>query len=246
METNNDYRFSPTFGVSFGTGWRVMADNFLRLFLVVLVVAVLTGPAKGFHYNFNYSDIHHMPWNWNTDWEHLFSLASLGIVAGFLGLIALLYSFLALPVIQYGSKLIFVQATRKEKPEFELLLKGFWENYLSIILANLLVTALVIIGCIALIIPGIIIGCRLAFVSYLVMDKKLDPIEAVEQSWKLTRGHGWTIFFMGFVSIFIFLFGLILMIVGILPAIMWVSSSFATLYQSVLLEKEKPAEVLAA
>ena len=102
--------------------------------------------------------------------------------------------------------------------------------------------ALVILGCIALIIPGIIIGCRLVFVSYLVMDKKLDPIEAVEQSWKLTRGHGWTIFFMGFVSIFIVIFGLILMIVGIFPAIMWVSSSFASLYQSVINETEKPAE----
>jgi hypothetical protein len=74
------------------------------------------------------------------------------------------------------------------------------------------------------------------------MDKKLDPIEAVELSWKLTKGHGWTIFFMGFTSIFIVLFGLLLLIVGIFPAIMWVSSSFATLYQSVLLEKEKPVE----
>jgi len=26
-----------------------------------------------------------------------------------------------------------------------------------------------------------------AFVSYIVMDKKLDPIEAVELSWRLTR-----------------------------------------------------------
>jgi hypothetical protein len=31
------------------------------------------------------------------------------------------------------------------------------------------------------------------------------------------------------------------MFVGIFPAIMWVKSSFASLYQAVLLEKEKPA-----
>lgn len=193
--------------------------------------------------NFNGSDLHNLPFDWHGHWGHdLISLAPLGLLAGFFGLIALLYSFLALPVIEFGSKMIFVQAVRKIKPDFELLLKGFWENYLNIILANLLVVALVILGCIALIIPGIIIGCRLVFVSYLVMDKKLDPIEAVEQSWKLTRGHGWTIFFMGFVSIFIVIFGLILMIVGIFPAIMWVSSSFASLYQSVINETEKPAE----
>ncbi len=93
--------------------------------------------------------------------------------------------------------MIFVQAVRKIKPDFEYLIKGFMENYLHIILANLLVFALVILGFFALIIPGIIIACRLAFVSYIIMDKKLDPIEAVEMSWRLTRGYGWKIFFMG-------------------------------------------------
>jgi hypothetical protein len=246
METNNNYRLKPSFGDSFGTGWSVMGDNFLRLFLVVLVLTILSGPTKIFHMNFNGSDLHNLPFDWHGHWGNwghdLINLAPLGLLAGFLGLLALLYSFLALPVVDFGSKMIFVQAVRKIKPDFELLLKGFWENYLNIILANLLVVALVILGCIALIIPGIIIGCRLAFVSYLVMDKKLDPIEAVERSWKLTRGHGWTIFFMGFVSIFIFIFGLILMIVGVFPAMIWISSSFASLYQSVLNETEKPAE----
>jgi hypothetical protein len=247
METNNDYRLRPSFGDSLGTGWRVMGDNFLRLFLVVLVVAILSGPMKIFQMNFNGSDLHNLPFDWHGNWAHdLMRLAPLGLLAGFFGLLALLYSFLVVPVIEYGSKMIFVQAVRKIKPEFELLLKGFWENYLNIILANLLVFALVILGFIALIIPGIIIGCRLAFVSYLVMDKKLDPIEAVEQSWKLTRGHGWTIFLMGFVSIFICIFGLILMIVGIFPAIMWVSSSFASLYQAVLNEKEPQTEPVTA
>ena len=78
------------------------------------------------------------------------------------------------------------------------------------------------------------------------MDKKLDPIEAVELSWKLTKGHGWQIFFMGFVSIFIVIFGLCMVIVGIFPAIMWICSSFAALYESVLIEKEKPAEPVIA
>jgi NhaP-type Na+/H+ or K+/H+ antiporter len=78
------------------------------------------------------------------------------------------------------------------------------------------------------------------------MDKKLDPIEAVELSWKLTRGHGWRIFAMGLTSFFIMIFGLILFLIGIFPAMMWISSSFASLYQSVLLEKEKPVEAVAA
>jgi hypothetical protein len=161
-------------------------------------------------------------------------------------MLALLYAFLVAPVFEFGGDMIFLQAVRKVKPDFEYLIKGFMENYLSIILANLLVFALVVIGLFALLIPGIIIGCRLVFVTYIIMDKKLDPIEAVELSWKLTKGHGWQIFFMGFVSIFIVIFGLIMLFVGIFPALIWINSSFASLYESVLREKEKPAEAVAA
>ena len=246
METEKQYSLSPTFGDSFGTGWNVMFDNFLRLFLVIIILSILAAPLKIFHFNFNLSDLHRAPWFWRHDFGHnmrqIFILSPLGIFAAFFGLLRMLYAFLVKPVFQYGGNMIFVQAVRKIKPDFEYLIKGFMENYLHIILANLLVFALVILGLFALIIPGIIIGCRLVFVSYIIMDKKLDPIEAIERSWKLTKGHGWTIFFIGFTSIFIVLFGLLLFIVGIFPAIMWVESAFATLYQSVLLEKEKPVE----
>jgi hypothetical protein len=240
METEKNYRLVPTFGNSFGTGFQVMLDNFLRLLLVVFVLAILTGPTK-LGFNFDKGDFKSFPWHWNGNWESIFSLASLGMFAVFFILIALLYTFLAKPVVEYGGKMIFIQAVRKIKPDFELLISGFWTNYLYIILANLLVVALVVLGLFALIIPGIIIACRLAFTAYIVMDKKLDPIEAVELSWKLTRGHGWTIFFMGLVSFFIFILGLCLLFIGVFPAMIWISSSFASLYQSVLLEKEKPA-----
>ena len=250
MENGKNYRLVPTFGNSFGTGFQVMTDNFLRLLLVVFVLAILTAPFSGFNWKFNLDDLPRTPFGWGHIWEHdfhkIFTLGALGMLGIFFGLLALAYSFLAAPVVSYGGDMIFVQSVRKIKPNFELLISGFWQNYLYIILANLLVTALIVLGFFALIIPGIIIACRLVFVSYIVMDKKLDPIEAVELSWKLTRGHGWRIFAMGIVSFFIIIFGLCLMIIGIFPAIMWVSCSFATLYQSVLLEKEKPAEVQGA
>lgn len=250
METNNEYKLVPGFSNSFGAGWRVMMDNFLRLFLVVIVLGILVGPVKLFHWNFSPSHLHGCPWNWNWDdpesFRHMFGLASLGIFAAFFALLAMLYAFLVAPVFKYGGNFIFVRAVRKIKPDFEYLIKGFMENYLHIVLANLLVFALVILGIFALIIPGIIIACRLAFVSYIIMDKKIDPIEAVELSWKLTKGHGWQIFFMGIASFFIVIFGLILLIIGIFPAVIWIGSSFAALYESVLIEKEKPAEQIAA
>lgn len=242
METSNsNYRLVPTFGNSFGTGWQVMLDNFLRLFLVVIILAILTAPMKMLDFKFEFNDWHDLPFvgdAFSGDFNKLFTLGSLGIIAAFFGLLAFLYAVLVAPVFKYGGDMIFVQSVRKIKPDFEYLIKGFMENYFHIVLASLLVTALVILGFFVLIIPGIIIGVRLIFVSYIVMDKKLDPIEAVELSWKLTRGHGWRIFGMIIVSFFIIIFGLLLFIVGIFPAIMWVSSSFATLYESVLRQKE--------
>lgn len=250
METTNEYKLKPGFGNSFSTGWSVMMENFLRLFLVVLILGIVTAPLKIFNMDFNLSDLHKLPYDLGYNMGHnvrnLFTIGTLGIFAAFSALIAMLYSFLVAPVFKYGGNIIFVKAVRKEKPGFEYLVKGFMENYLHIILANLLVTALVVLGFFALIIPGIIIACRLAFVSYIVMDKKLDPIEAVELSWKLTKGHGWKIFFMGFASIFICIFGLILLIVGIFPALIWISGSFAALYESVISNKETPAEQLAS
>jgi hypothetical protein len=43
---------------------------------------------------------------------------------------------------------------------------------------------------------------------------------------------------MGFVSFFIAIFGFCLLFVGIFPALIWICGSFASLYESVLREKE--------
>jgi uncharacterized membrane protein len=147
------------------------------------------------------------------------------------------YSLLFLPVITYATDLIFLHTVRNQKVDFTNLLIGFKKkNYLNIVLANLLGSVLIILAFITLIIPGIIVGCRLSLISYLVMDKGLGPVEAIETSWKMTRGHFWTIFGLAIVSIFILLLGLIMLIVGVLPALSWIKASFASLYETLLNE----------
>jgi membrane-anchored glycerophosphoryl diester phosphodiesterase (GDPDase) len=89
-----------------------------------------------------------------------------------------------------------------------------------------------------LFVPGIIFACKLAFVPYLVMDEKMSATDAVRKSWDMTKGHSWTIFWMAIVSFFVFLLGLICLVVGIIPAIIWVSLAFAGMYY-VVSEKAK-------
>jgi len=245
METTEKYNHEASFSRSFGNGWNVFGDQFLVLFLVTIIMAVIDAPAKML--NFNIDPMHSLS-NFGGEHLHIFAAwwAALGALVIVLGLFALAYALLLVPVLDYGSSMMFVQAARKQKPDFATLVGGFKENYLHIVLANLLTTALVMIGFFALIVPGIIIACRLAFVSYLVMDKKLDPIAAVEESWRMTRHHGWTIFFMAIVSFFIIILGLLLCVVGIFPALVWVRGSFACLYEAVNEEKNQKNQPLIA
>ncbi len=215
MELINYTTLRPTIGGSFSNGWEVMKKYFLYLLLVVIVVGIFTGPGGA---NFKYTSdegFHFTPFIF------------------FVVLFATAYAFLFAPVITYSSKLIYIDAVRDKDIDLKKLIAGF-NNYLNIILANLLKTALIVMGFFFFIIPGIVLCCRLAFVSYLVMDENLDPIRAIERSWKLTRGIGWNIFFMAIMSFFIGFFGFILLIVGIFPALIWIHSSFATIYQAAL------------
>ncbi|MDH5397620.1 MAG: hypothetical protein OEX02_05710 [Cyclobacteriaceae bacterium] len=220
MEKEIKNQIEPTFGGSFGNGWQVISDNFLALLLVVFVVGLVQMPIQVFR----------------SIGEISIKQAEGGIQAIVLGsffIFAITYGFLLLSVFDYGSSLMFVKAVRREKADFHNLIIGFKENYMNIVLANILVAGIIMLGIIFLVVPGIIFACKLAFVKYLVMDRKMGAIEAVEESWRMTNGYGWTIFAMGFVSFFIVILGLVMLIVGIFPAIMWVSSAYASLYEAV-------------
>lgn len=211
MTTTNFSLVVPSVSNSLSVGWKKMMEQFLTLLLVIIICAILQGPVK-----FTTGDWHFNIW----------------IV--FLIPVFLAYGFLFWPVINYGSDYLFLRAIRSQKVEIIELIEGFRTKYLQIIVANLLKWALVIMGFIMLVIPGIIIACRLAFVTYLVMDKNMEPVEAVEQSWKMTRGYGWTIFFLAIVSFFIIIAGLLMCFVGVFLSLVLINAAFAALYQSIL------------
>ena len=214
---NINYFHRPTISESIGNAWYTMKKYFLWLFLAVIISGIFQGPAQ---YKF--------------DADSGFVMAPWIIFAAIVGIVIFLF---VRPVFSFGADMMFVEAVRDKKPNLRWLISGFQKNYLNIVLAHLLSVAIVGIGIVALIIPGIILACRLAFVSYLVMDKGLDPIQAVEESWRMTRGYGWTIFGLAILSFFIAIVGLLCLIVGIFPAIIVISASFASLYQAILTEK---------
>ncbi|MBT8301096.1 MAG: DUF975 family protein [Maribacter sp.] len=213
----NELKPKATVSGSYRYAWQQMWKYFLYLFIVTIVVGLLESPVSAIQ---------------DSEWENTpgFILLQILIAA---------YGLLFLPVVKYGGDLLYLRGMRNEKIEISELFDGFKNNYLNIILAYLLTFAIIGIGFVFLIIPGIILACRLVFVSYLVMDKNMEPVAAVEKSWEMTRGHGWKIFGMALLVLPIFIAGLLCFIVGIFFAIIWVHAAFASMYHAIDLEDKK-------
>ena len=207
---------SATIHSSFSYGWQQMWKYFLHLFLVTIVMAVadsVLGIGK---------DVE----------EQTTSLVILQLFAA-------TFWLLVYPVLAYGADFIFLKAIRNQKIRFEVMIQGFKKDYFNIVLAHLLATAIIVLGFVFFIIPGIIFACRLVFVPFLVMDKGLEPVAAVEKSWNMTKGYGWDIFVMGILSFFIIILGVLCLIVGVFFSIIWISTAFASLYHAIDLEEQK-------
>lgn len=207
MENNFVNNLEPTAGSALGYGWQKMKDNFVNLLVVILILMVAQS-LSGFS---------------NSGSNPSFSERSLSFV---------IWLLIAGP-IAYSSAWVFLKAVRGDAYDIKDVFACFSKDYFEIMLANLLVTIIIIIGFVFLIIPGIIFAVKLAFVPYLVMDKQMKAMDAIKASWEMTRGYFWQIFFLGFISFFIVLGGLILFIIGIFPAAMWIQSSMASLFFAV-------------
>ncbi len=206
-----------TISGSYSYGWQQMWKHFLYLFLVAVIVAFAGAPVAAIRE----SEFVNTP----------------GMIA--LQIFVAAYWLLLMPVINFGADLMYLRGIRNEKIIISDMFDGFKKNYLNIVLANLLMFAIIGLGFIFLIVPGIILACRLAFVPYLVMDKNLEPVAAVEKSWEMTRDYGWKIFGMGMLAIPVFILGLICLFVGVIFALIWISAAFAAMYHAVDLEEQK-------
>jgi len=189
----NSVTLAPGVGSAYKNGWRQLFwEYFLGLFLI-LIISFLIGIPGGMN-----------------EW------AQGSAAAGILGFLAFVYGILVQGPVQFGVAFAFLKAARGDKLETKDMFEAF-KNYWNAVLASLLVFIIIIVGLILLIIPGIFFACKLAFTPYLVVDRKMAVMEALEES----------------LAIPICIAGLLCFIVGIIISIMWVSLAFASLYHAV-------------
>ncbi|MDF7824012.1 DUF975 family protein [Pontiellaceae bacterium B12227] len=135
---------------------------------------------------------------------------------------------------------VFLLAARRDPFRVSDMFAVFKRNYWNAVAANLLRLILVALGFLLLIVPGIIIACRLSFVDYLIIDRNMGPLEALRESWDMTHGHGWTIFRMGLAAILIIIVGLMALVVGVFVAILWLYAASAVFYLTVSRQLDQP------
>jgi uncharacterized membrane protein len=205
--------FEPTVGESFNHGWKTIWKYFLELFLIGLLLFIISIPINALSF--------------------LLRDGNLGFGLLIFIVFTVGYGILILGPLEYGMYYAYLKAARGEGLKVSDMFTAFKDNYVNVMLAALLTNIIIGIGIVMLIIPGIFFACKLAFVPYLVIDKKLDAVKAVQTSWQMTEGYAMNIFAMGLLSIFIAIGGLIAFLVGVIIAAMWIYASFASIYYSV-------------
>lgn len=117
---------------------------------------------------------------------------------------------------------------------------GLWapEHFLNMLGAIVIQSVIIIVGFVLLIVPGIIASLLLAFTQLALVDKKLTPIEALKESYRLTKGHLWDLFLFAIVLLLINLAGLIALVVGLLVTVPVTLIAVAYVYKKFKLAQE--------
>lgn len=219
IESNDAFVSDTSTGDNYSKAWKLIFTTFVELLVVTLVYTIIQIPTNGIRIKADEFEWFMVP----------------------IVMLAIGYGIFISGPIGYSVNWVFLKAVRREKIEIKDMFSVFERNYWNAVVAGLVTTIIIIIGLIMLIVPGIIFACRFAFVPYLVLDEKMEAMEALKASWAMTRGYGWTVFFMGLLAFLIVIAGLIMLIFGVLISIMWFSAAFAILYHSVYLKQGIPA-----
>ena len=206
--------------------WQQLWKYPLEIFLIFIIFIIITMP--GSFSNFSVSV---------DKWIDPLALIFLALFGTVLGIFGTIYSILVSGPVNYGFSYAYLRAARGELPEVKDVFEGF-KTYWNVVLASLIVNIIVVIGFILLVVPGIVFACKLAFVPFLVIDRKMEAVAAVRESWQMTNGYAPDVFYIGLLGIPILIAGAICLGVGIIVSCMWISLAIASLYHAVSLKKQ--------
>jgi hypothetical protein len=160
-------------------------------------------------------------------------------LAMILSLLGSLASIAASIYIGVGTVKFSLAYLHKKNPDYNVLFSATKDELIRYLLASFLYGLMVIAGFILLIIPGIIWSVKYGYFSYLTIDQKLAPTDAIKKSGQLTQGHKWNLFLLSLLLGLISLLGLLVLFVGVFAAmpIQWLAQAYV--YNKLLNEAKK-------
>ena len=119
---------------------------------------------------------------------------------------------IAVIIASLMATILNLRAAEAKAPTLGSIWQEFRQHWLWAKLAGLaIMTGLItLVGFILLIVPGVILLWRLFLAPYILIDKKTGVIEALNQSWNMTKGYAWPIYS-------IILFTIVLALTNIIP-----------------------------
>ncbi len=124
-----------------------------------------------------------------------------------------------------------------EKPEIKDL-TSCYPLALNYVVASILCGVAIALGMLALIVPGIILAIKFSFVDYFIVDKKTGPIEAIKQSWQITKRNKLKLLLFFFVLGLINVLGVICLIVGLFASIPVTMMAMIFVYRKLLTQSQ--------
>lgn len=170
----------------------------------------------------------------------------LSVVQNYLpGFVSFLLSMIASTLLYIGLITIYLKAHADPKsPEFS----DFWrpELFWRYLAASIILAVIVMVGFILLIVPGIFLALAFAFTGYLVVDKGMNPVAALKESARITKGNRWKLLLLGVVLIVLTFLGALPFFLGLL--VIGPISMLAGIHAYRVLEKaaETPAPATAS
>jgi hypothetical protein len=146
-----------------------------------------------------------------------------------LGLAGFAFSVLLAIPLKWGFSYVCLRAVRDEVVEPRDVLRAF-DHYVNAAAAAALVLAMVTLGLVLLIVPGVYLYCRTRFVPYLVTHEDMDALEAIRTSWHLTEDHLGAIFGISVVGLLLSGLGMLFAGIGALPALILWDLALASYY----------------
>lgn len=137
-------------------------------------------------------------------------------------------------ITSIGVIVISLKIVDKKKPEFSDIYSHY-KLLLNYFLGSLLYGVVTLAGFILLIVPGIIWGIKYQYTTYLIVDKKMSPMEAFKKSGQITNGVKLKLFWLGLAFIGVTLLGVLALGIGLIIAWPIISLAGAYVYRKLSL-----------